>query len=81
MTNPDLRHFSAKILQWYDHNHRILPWRGGSAYQVWLSEMMLQQTQVKTVIPYFYRFLERFPTLDALAYSTLDDVYQVWQGL
>ncbi len=76
-----MHHFSAKILNWYDNNRRTLPWRGGSAYQVWLSEMMLQQTQVKTVIPYFYRFLARFPTLSSLAESTLDDVYQVWQGL
>ena len=73
--------FAQHILNWYDENRRTLPWRGGSAYEVWLSEMMLQQTQVTTVIPYFHRFLERFPTLSLLAQSTLDDVYQVWQGL
>lgn len=73
--------FSEIILEWYAHHRRTLPWRGGSAYYVWLSEMMLQQTQVKTVIPFFYRFLERFPTLEDLSKSTLDEVYQVWQGL
>ena len=75
------KEFSHKVLAWYQHHKRSLPWRGGSAYQVWLSEMMLQQTQVKTVIPFYTNFLERFPSLTALAESTLDEVYHVWQGL
>ncbi|ETZ06788.1 A/G-specific adenine glycosylase [Holospora obtusa F1] len=73
--------FSDQILSWYQHNKRELPWRKGTSYQVFLSEVMLQQTQVKTVIPFFHRFLERFPNLSTLANSSLDEVYQVWQGL
>ncbi|PPE03705.1 A/G-specific adenine glycosylase [Holospora curviuscula] len=77
----DKAFFSKKILSWYGQYKRSLPWRGGSAYHVLVSEIMLQQTQVKTVIPFFHRFLDRFPTLDALAHSALDTVYQAWQGL
>ncbi|ETZ05541.1 MULTISPECIES: A/G-specific adenine glycosylase [Holospora] len=73
--------FSHKILSWYKENQRPLPWRGGTSYEVFLSEIMLQQTQVKTVIPFFQRFLQRFPNLTELAKSSLDEVYQVWQGL
>lgn len=79
--------FCAKpLLQWYDHHQRILPWRARKGekpdpYYVLLSEIMLQQTQVKTVIPYFYRFIDRFPSLDRLAVASLDQVLALWTGL
>jgi A/G-specific adenine glycosylase len=77
---------SDALLSWYDRHRRVLPWRapaGGLAdpYRVWLSEIMLQQTTVKTVGPYFLRFLERFPTIEALAAAPLDDVLRLWAGL
>jgi A/G-specific adenine glycosylase len=76
----------ADLLAWYDRHRRVLPWRAQAAeradpYAVWLSEIMLQQTTVKTVAPYYVRFLERWPTVAALAASTLDDVLRAWAGL
>ena len=71
-----------KLLNWYDAHRRELPWRDtGDPYRVWLSEMMLQQTQVATVIPYFERFIARWPTVAALAAAPLDDVLHAWAGL
>lgn len=77
---------SLLLLDWYAASGRNLPWRvrGGAhpdPYVVLVSEFMLQQTTVKTVIPYFHRFMQRFPTLKDLASASLDDVYQYWQGL
>src|ERR1700748_2124519 len=74
------------LLVWYDRHRRILPWRAlpgepADPYRVWLSEIMLQQTTVVTVAPYFAAFLERWPTLAALAAADLDDVLHAWQGL
>jgi A/G-specific adenine glycosylase len=70
------------LLAWFRVHARDLPWRHDrSPYRVWLSEMMLQQTQVDTVIPYFQRFLDRFPTLDALATAPIGDVLKMWEGL
>ena len=70
------------LLTWFRANARDLPWRHDrSPYRVWLSEMMLQQTQVETVIPYFHRFLERFPTIEDLAAAPLGDVLKLWEGL
>src|ERR1700682_1641933 len=76
----------ALLLAWYDRHRRRLPWRpvpGGSAepYAVWLSEIMLQQTGVKTVGPYFEKFLARWPDVDALGRASLDDVLRMWAGL
>lgn len=72
----------SRLLGWYYHNRRDLPWREEtSPYRIWVSEVMLQQTQVATVIPYYHRFLERFPTLAALAAASLDDVLKAWEGL
>ncbi len=72
----------AKLLQWYDRVARDLPWRGvDDPYAVWVSEIMLQQTRVDTVIPYYRRFLERFPTLQALAQADEDSVLAHWSGL
>ena len=73
-------------MSWYDSRHRKLPWRAppgqlAPVYHVWLSEIMLQQTVVKTVIPYFLHFLQRWPTVEALAAAELDQVLHAWQGL
>jgi A/G-specific adenine glycosylase len=69
-------------LTWYARHQRRLPWRGAAdPYQVWVSEIMLQQTQVDTVIPYYRRWLERFPTVQALAAAPLQDVLAAWEGL
>jgi len=72
----------AKLLRWYDTNARSLPWRSDpTPYKVWVSEIMLQQTQVETVIPYFERFMARFPDLTSLAQAEESEVLQVWEGL
>lgn len=78
--------FSADILDWYDRHARALPWRAppGKAadpYRVWLSEIMLQQTTVAAAAPYFLRFVERWPTVEALAAAPLDEVLTAWAGL
>lgn len=75
--------FSEKVLHWFDaHGRKDLPWQQDiSAYRVWISEIMLQQTQVTTVIPYFERFMLRFPTVTALADAPIDDVLHLWTGL
>lgn len=83
MTNESMTNL---LLQWYEKNGRELPWRvkGGphpDPYVILVSEFMLQQTTVKTVIPYFHRFMARFPTVRDLAAAAEEDVYQLWQGL
>jgi A/G-specific adenine glycosylase len=83
MNSPKI---TDRVLKWYDANRRILPWRyapglNADPYRVWLSEMMLQQTQVDTVIPYFERFTAKWPTIHALAAASLDDILHLWQGL
>ena len=70
------------LLRHYDRHRRELPWRGtADPYRVWVSEIMLQQTRTEVVGPYYERWLERFPTLDALADAELDEVLHAWQGL
>ncbi len=70
------------LSQWYRRKARPLPWRESqNPYPIWISEVMLQQTQVAAVIPYFHRFLERFPTLKTLAIAPLPDVLALWSGL
>lgn len=75
--------FAESLLDWYAQNRRDLPWRRlqDDPYAVWVAEVMLQQTQVATVIPYFERWLARFPTLEALAQAPLEDVLHGWAGL
>jgi A/G-specific adenine glycosylase len=75
--------FSQQVLQWFDqHGRKDLPWQQDrSPYRVWISEIMLQQTQVSTVIPYFKRFMQHFPTLEKLAGAELDEVLSLWSGL
>ncbi|HEX6202182.1 MAG TPA: A/G-specific adenine glycosylase [Thermoanaerobaculia bacterium] len=73
---------AARLLAWYDRHRRDLPWRRDrDPYRVWLSEVMLQQTRVETVTPYFARFTDRFPDVAALAAADLDEVLALWSGL
>jgi A/G-specific adenine glycosylase len=79
-TNPLL--FQKPLLQWYDRNKRDLPWRGiHDPYATFVSEMMLQQTQVKTVIPYYHRFLKELPDWKSLAKAKEEKVLKLWEGL
>ncbi len=81
-TRGGIRKIRAPLLRWYDANRRDLPWRDSDdPYAIWISEAMLQQTRVETVIPYWARFLDRFPDVTSLARAELDDVYAVWTGL
>jgi len=74
--------FQAAILKWFKPHQRDMPWRRtGDAYAIWVSEIMLQQTQVATVKPYYERFLKRFPNVHALADAPLADVLKLWEGL
>lgn len=75
--------FASALIDWHrEHGRHDLPWQGTtSAYRIWLSEIMLQQTQVDTVIPYYARFLQRFPDLATLAAAPLDEVLGLWSGL
>lgn len=77
------RVFTKQLLHWFDENGRKdLPWqKNRTAYRVWVSEIMLQQTQVATVVPYYNRFMERFPELKELANAPIDDVLHHWAGL
>ncbi|MEM7264146.1 MAG: A/G-specific adenine glycosylase [Planctomycetota bacterium] len=73
---------TAPLARWFTKRARKLPWRADrDPYRVWISEIMLQQTQVKTVIPYYERFLDRFPTVDDLASADTDTVLEYWAGL
>ena len=79
MTKTD---FADRLLAWFDdHGRKDLPWQVDDPYRVWVSEIMLQQTQVRTVIPYYERFLQRFPGVVALADAPLDAVLDHWSGL
>ena len=75
--------FSGRVLEWFDkHGRKDLPWqRNADAYRTWISEIMLQQTQAQTVVPYFERFITSFPSVTALADAELDDVLHHWSGL
>ncbi|MCB1624871.1 MAG: A/G-specific adenine glycosylase [Pseudomonadales bacterium] len=75
--------FARRLIAWHDrHGRHDLPWqRGRNPYRVWVSEIMLQQTQVATVVPYYERFMARFPSIAALATATLDEVLHLWTGL
>jgi A/G-specific adenine glycosylase len=78
----NVRQIRRSLNTWYDENKRDLPWRNtNDPYRIWVSEVMLQQTQVKTVIPYYRRFLKRFPTLGSLAASDQQALLKVWEGL
>ena len=80
MTKPF--HFADALLDWFDHyGRKNLPWQQNpTPYHVWLSEIMLQQTQVSTVIDYYTRFIQRFPNVYSLAEAKQDDVLAYWSG-
>ena len=82
MPQKNFSSIRRKLLLWYDKNRRDLPWRRSrDPYAIWVAETMLQQTQVATVAPYYERFLENFPTVDALARAPLKKVLALWSGL
>ena len=78
----EIEDFQHRILTWYKGNRREMPWREDpSPYRIWISEIMLQQTRVDTVIPYFNSFMERYPTVESLASSDEDELMKYWEGL
>ncbi len=78
----DLPEVIPALAAWYRSGHRSLPWRvDREPYAVLVSEIMLQQTQVDTVVPYYLRFMERFPDVHSLARADEDEVLRLWQGL
>jgi len=80
--SPDPAHLAPRLLRWFRRAKRDLPWRRTrDPYHIWVAEIMLQQTQVDRVIPFYQRFLEAFPTMEALAAAPLDDVLRLWAGL
>lgn len=81
--HPDMRQrVRAALLDFYDTHARLLPFRGEKdPYAIWLSEIMAQQTRIETLIPYFERFIERFPTIESLAHASEDEVLSLWSGL
>ena len=82
MEAADKRRFRTAVLKWYDQHGRKLPWReSADPYRIWLSEVMLQQTTVTAVVPYFERFIARFPDVQSLAEAEVDDVLRLWEGL
>ena len=82
-TSRSIPSFSERVLQWYDrHGRKDLPWQqNATPYRVWVSEIMLQQTRVNSVIPYYERFMQRFPDVIALADASQDEVLHYWSGL
>ena len=79
---PEPQSIAAPLLLWYQRHARSLPWRDHpTPYRVWVSEIMLQQTRVDTVIPYFEKWMEAFPTLEALANASEQEVLRAWEGL
>lgn len=80
--NMEIKSFQSDLIEWFASEQRDLPWRKDrDPYKVWVSEIMLQQTRVDTVIPYFNRFLEYFPTIEALANADAEKVLKAWEGL
>ena len=74
--------FSEELINWYHNNRRELPWRNTTdAYVIWLSEIILQQTRVEQGLPYFYRFLDNYPTANSFAAAGEDEILKLWQGL
>lgn len=78
----NIQGFQSSLIEWFLREKRALPWREDQdPYKVWVSEVMLQQTRVDTVIPYFHNFLEKFPTIEALANADEQELLKVWEGL
>ncbi|MFB6231671.1 MAG: A/G-specific adenine glycosylase, partial [Salinibacter sp.] len=81
-TNHQYTAFRQDLLDWYDEHKRSMPWREtDDPYRIWVAEIMLQQTRVDTVRDYYHRFLEAFPTVEALAAADRDEVLKHWEGL
>lgn len=81
-TTLNIEQFQHDLIDWYECEHRDLPWRKDrDPYKIWVSEVMLQQTRVDTVIPYFQQFMSRFPTVEALAKADEEEVLKTWEGL
>ena len=82
MKKIDYPHFRTALLEWFNTYQREMPWRNtGDAYRIWVSEVMLQQTQVKKVMEYYQKFIDRFPTVQHLAEAELQTVLKLWEGL
>ena len=82
MNTREISTFQHQLLIWFEEEFRDMPWRETrDPYSIWIAEIMLQQTQVKTVIPYYQRFLNRFPTIESLATADLNHVLKLWEGL
>jgi A/G-specific adenine glycosylase len=81
VTRSWLRQLRDRVRRWHRRHCRDLPWRGADAYQVWISEIMLQQTTVAAVVPYYERFLSAYPTVEALAAAQEEQVLRHWEGL
>jgi len=78
----DKTELQEQLLNWYDHSKRVLPWRDDKdPYKIWISEIMLQQTKVETVIPYFNRFIDKYPTVQLLSLAEMDELNKMWEGL
>ena len=78
----DTNNISIGLIEWYRKNKRYMPWRETKdPYKIWLSEVMLQQTQVKTVIPYYKKWIENFPSFESVARAELDSLLKLWEGL
>lgn len=81
-TDKETKEFQDQFIQWYEQEKRNLPWRyNRDPYRIWISEIMLQQTRVDTVIDYFYRFMEWFPTIEELANAPEEKLLKAWEGL
>jgi A/G-specific adenine glycosylase len=81
-SDSEINQFQEDFLTWYQQEKRNLPWRyNQDPYRIWISEIMLQQTRVDTVIDYFYRFMDQFPTIQDLANAPEDKLLKVWEGL
>ena len=81
-TDKETKEFQDQFIQWYEQEKRNLPWRyNRDPYRIWISEIMLQQTRVDTVIDYFYRFMEWFPTIEELATAPEEKLLKAWEGL
>ena len=77
-----LASLQTRLLRWFGHHRRDLPWRASrDPYRIWVAEVMLQQTRIAAVIPYYDRFLDRFPNVRALARARQQDVLKLWSGL
>lgn len=82
MERSTMSKLSNELLAWYDIHRRDLPWRGSKdPYKIWVSEIMLQQTQVNTVKPYYYRFIEALPNVYALSQASEEELHKLWEGL